>query len=517
MNLKLDPSNDFIFSQNTFGGTYTVKKFLSVFLFIFLSALAFAELSIQEKIQGRNRPSIFSPWSDWFVNTPDIPYAEMTAAHDLFWSPEFGLRFQRTGTDVQLVGDFVEARRQRDELLELNPNMLLLLDINIRRGYPESWHGKDFYGDDFPWVQDQNENRIEEARKESPDADRDFLIDFVHPLAQEIIINQVAAVANSGLWNGVFFDYWNENGVILKGYRTYEEEQAARTAILKGIRAVVGDDFLIIVNNPGTLTRAIPYINGIFIESFREELDDYQHAGLIEIENSLLWAEKNLQEPQVNALETEGIGSQIPTSSENLKAMRCLTTLSLTHSNGYFLYTMGVQWDEPHPHDSIYMDYQGAAFRRNPRYWTKHRENHNTFFHSHHHEHYYYDFWDAEIGQPIGERGQRYEGIEGLFIREFTNGWVVYNRSGKVQNIQLPGKVTGVASGVKNKRWHTLPDLDGEIYLRVPVLLADVNADGVVNIQDLVIVANALGETEPDLNSDGVVDIQDLVIVANNF
>ena len=45
----------------------------------------------------------------------------------------------------------------------------------------------------------------------------------------------------------------------------------------------------------------------------------------------------------------------------------------------------------------------------------------------------------------------------------------------------------------------------------------DVNNDGVVNIQDLVIVANAFGEAEPDLNSDGVVNIQDLVIVANAF
>ena len=45
----------------------------------------------------------------------------------------------------------------------------------------------------------------------------------------------------------------------------------------------------------------------------------------------------------------------------------------------------------------------------------------------------------------------------------------------------------------------------------------DVNSDGVVNIQDLVIVANALGKAEPDLNGDGVVNIQDLVIVANAF
>ena len=48
-------------------------------------------------------------------------------------------------------------------------------------------------------------------------------------------------------------------------------------------------------------------------------------------------------------------------------------------------------------------------------------------------------------------------------------------------------------------------------------IVGDVNEDGVVNIQDLVIVANAFGETKPDLNGDGVVNIQDLVIVANAF
>ena len=53
-----------------------------------------------------------------------------------------------------------------------------------------------------------------------------------------------------------------------------------------------------------------------------------------------------------------------------------------------------------------------------------------------------------------------------------------------------------VASGVEEKRSHVLPDLDGEIYLKSESgletpLTADVNGDGVVNIQDLVIVANA--------------------------
>ena len=128
----------------------------------------------------------------------------------------------------------------------------------------------------------------------------------------------------------------------------------------------------------------------------------------------------------------------------------------------------------------------------------------------------WHDFWSADLGQPVGEKGQRYEGVDGLFIREFTNGWAVHNRSGKKQIVKLPVKSRGVESGITAIE-HTIPDLDGEIFLKVPVMVADINGDSVVNIQDLVIVANALGEAEPDLNGDGVVNIQDLVIVANAF
>ena len=51
-------------------------------------------------------------------------------------------------------------------------------------------------------------------------------------------------------------------------------------------------------------------------------------------------------------------------------------------------------------------------------------------------------------------------------------------------------------------------------------LNADVNGDGVVNIQDLVLVASRFGQTgenAADVNGDGVVNIQDLVLVAGAF
>ena len=57
------------------------------------------------------------------------------------------------------------------------------------------------------------------------------------------------------------------------------------------------------------------------------------------------------------------------------------------------------------------------------------------------------------------------------------------------------------------------------VYKRPPdaVVSADVNGDGIVNVQDLVLVSSSLGQTgqsSADVNGDGVVNIQDLVLVA---
>ena len=57
------------------------------------------------------------------------------------------------------------------------------------------------------------------------------------------------------------------------------------------------------------------------------------------------------------------------------------------------------------------------------------------------------------------------------------------------------------------------------ITLPLPIIV-DINADGMVNIQDLVLVAARLGETwegAEDVNRDGVVNIQDLVLVASQL
>ena len=102
-----------------------------------------------------------------------------------------------------------------------------------------------------------------------------------------------------------------------------------------------------------------------------------------------------------------------------------------------------------------------------------------------------------------------------MYIREFTNGWAVYNRSGKAQPITLSSLATPVSDrgGAAVSTTHLLPDLDGEIYLKAKNP-ADVNGDGKINVLDLVQVANGLGKAAPDPNGDGIVNILDLVFVA---
>ena len=69
---------------------------------------------------------------------------------------------------------------------------------------------------------------------------------------------------------------------------------------------------------------------------------------------------------------------------------------------------------------------------------------------------------------------------------------------------------------IHGNQWITNID---KITLPLPVIV-DINADKVVNIQDLVLVASRFGEMwegAEDVNRDGVVNILDLVLVANAF
>ena len=119
-------------------------------------------------------------------------------------------------------------------------------------------------------------------------------------------------------------------------------------------------------------------------------------------------------------------------------------------------------------------------------------------------------------GQPISPTVQRYQNVPNLYIREFTNGWAVYNRSGKAQTITLPEEVTGVPP-VRKVVLHTC----------FPIWTAKSISKSQTPLMSTVMgkstswiwsqVANSLGESAPDPNGDGEVNILDLVFVAQQF
>ena len=441
-----------------------------------------ADLPVEPRMDNRSFPSVFRAWSP-ITNLPELSDEDRTAHHDLYWHGlPFGPFWLQSDSGYHLMCDIERAKSMRDELLARNPNMLFLAEVRQRDAildhhYPEDWFG---------WVRDENGNLVTgwwdlSGRKV-------ILVDFTLPEVQDIIVQKAVAIAKSGLYDGIVFDWWHEDIVTLfrwgdysEQYSTAEEELAARLSFIQRVRENVPDDFLIIGNtNRRKIPVTAPYINGGYMETGRDYDGGYTHEGLAEIENSLLWLEENLREPRVNCLEGWGVGAEAPDSPTNKRWMRAITTLSLTHSDGYVMYNLG-----------------GIAFGVGD------------------HEHIWHDFWDANLGKPIGPKAQRYQNIEGLFIREFTNGWAVYNRSGSTQEISLAENATGVASGQAGTT-HRLADLDGEIYL-TSKSFADVNDDGKVNILDLIQVTNSLGKSAPDPNGDGVVNILDLVFVAQQF
>ena len=460
--------------------------------------------SAYERVQSRDYPSLLSAWGhvlkvheNKFENIP-IHDLYFCCPNDLYLYWE--LRSTASGTKPVLVDHIFEAKQRHAELLSLNPNLVMLVPVVYYRfgGLDYKEKGLDYISTDDIFLRDEQGNIV----KEFPGDGAAPLLDFTLSQTQQWVKDQVLAISQCGLFDGIMLDHW-DLGQKLKGYRTIEEEYAARDAILQSIREI-DDDLLILVNagrgKHSKIPRWAPYINGIWLETGPGANSIYDDHEIAKIQEALLWAETeaSFREPVINAISGGGNPGIPPDSSETWKVVRSLTTLALTHSDAYLKFKNGGVFSKQIW--GVDITYKGV---------------HSVWL----------EFWDDPLGYPIGgdeTKGQLYENREGLFIREFTNGWAVYNRSGKEQQIKFPEVVSGVASGVKDKRSHTLPDLDGEIYLKSESRLeisptVDVNGDGTVNILDLVAVANAFGKETPDVNGDGTVNVLDLVAVANAF
>ena len=408
---------------------------------------------------------------------PDEDELHRLARHDLaFAHPYTLLRIAWNISEKQpysglatglLTNQLNTAHERKQELLSLNPNILLLVEIRYRdakylsqqnEAHVENWWEVGFYPPDSSyWLKDSNgkpvigwgEDTNGDKKIDENDTVLNYLIDFTNPEVQDLIVNQTVALDASGLFDGIMLDWWNEDYATSpisvdnwsETIHTRETELEARLSILRKIRESVSNDFLILVNaNMRQIPKSAPYVNGIFMECYKREYDSgYSLDKILQIEKTLLWAERHLREPRINCLEgwrvvTDYMGDLATrvaerNSEENRQWMRMLTSLSLTHSDGYVLF--GDDNAIPPPD----------------------------------HLHNWYDFWDVDLGQPTQEKAVQYQDVEGLFTREFENGWVVYNRSGSQQTVRFDVPVISTNTSVSQTR-HQIPNFDGDIFLK---------------------------------------------------
>ena len=305
-------------------------------------------LPLAPRIENRNFPSLFSAWID---------KAKYPAYDLIFCCPRFESWLVETDDGFQFRtahSSWDGPVQVRDGYLEQNPTMVFLHGLSV------IWHELDSLPEDSPWwLRDEQGNIL-------PAWDMG-LMNLNHPGWQQHMIEQAVAIDRCGLYDGIFIDGWSEWHNARRG------QLPGQVAILKGIRERVRDDFLIMVNtNDWQAPASAPYINGLFMETgFPQDSTtpvDIEHE-LMEIENTLKWADETLLEPRITGLAGDPYPDEPLDSPKNMRWMRATTTLALTFSDGYVAFPLrGGPW---------------------------------------------YDFWNADLGRPVGEKGQLYDNREG--------------------------------------------------------------------------------------------------------
>jgi hypothetical protein len=235
-------------------------------------------------------------------------------------------------------------------------------------------------------------------------------IEFRDEGYQDQVAKKAAAIMETGVVDGIMLDWWTEG-----------EFWNERFSLLKKVREAIGEDALILLNaNSRLIPNSAPYANGIFMECWDSQ--DGDAGKWDEYRQTLEWAEQNMRSPRINCLET-----WYKNSRDDLNRMRVTTTLALTRSDGYCLFSDPNTLPSPdHLHD-------------------------------------WYSFWDTALGTPVSDGEQA---GDGTWKRDFTGGTAVYNPLGNAEvEVVFEEDRTSAATGITAK-YHTLPAFDGDIYLK---------------------------------------------------
>jgi len=354
--------------------------------------------TILQRVKNRDFPSVFQAWSPC-DSIKDEDADTTIARHDLmFCMPDhLGLKWNNDhpGLADSLDAASVQAALQRrTNLLQKNPNLIILAEIRYYDApasyMPQNhtWFKRDPNG--IPLVGWTEGGHL--------------LLDYTNPEFREHIAKQAKAVVDSGVYDGIMLDWWRDD--------------ADRLELIKIIRKAVGTNALILCNtNDNTAPQSAPYINGYFMECTRSKTaTDWER-----IANTLQWAGENLRKPTINCLET-----WYHNSREDLNLMRATTTLSMTVTDGYCLFS------DPNPLPTP------------------------------DHLHNWYPFWDTKIGKPTA-KGKKED--NGCYTRTFEKGLAVYNPIGNPSAVfKFPNPVKSAATG-KTAAEHTVPSGDGDLFL----------------------------------------------------
>ncbi len=351
------------------------------------------------RVAARTFPSVFQAWNG-VENVADVNRIEAVAKHDLAWNCIHLCGLQWDTEPVGLAEHFTKesietARAVRRQLLALNPNMVLIAEIRYR----DTW--SQWLPEDHPWWLHSPDGRRVKGWEEGGF----WCLDFTNPDFRTHVAARAKAAIDSGVADGILLDWWRD-----------DED---RLALVREVRRALGDEPLIIVNtNDRTAPRTAPYVNGLFMECYRSATPEHWRA----IAETLTWAEQNLRRPRVNCVEL-----WYHRSRQDLDLMRAATTLALTHSDGYCLFS------DP-----------------NPLPVPDHR-------------HDWYRFWDKGLGKSLSPGVTR---DDGAVMREFEKGTVVYNPMGN-RSIEVAFGEPRISRATgKTARTHTLPACDGDIYLK---------------------------------------------------
>ena len=363
------------------------------------SASTRLERPIVERVAGRSFPSVFQAWSP-ADNLPNRDRLSTMALHDLVWYGPggFGLVWDTNprGLAEAFTPESIRAGRKiRQDLLNLNPNIILIAEIRYRDANPRFLPPEHRW-----WRRDKDGNLVK-----GWDEGGFICLDFTDPQFRSHVARRAKAAVQSRVVDGVMLDWWRDD--------------EHRLALVKAVREAIGDEYLIITNtNDRTAPQSAAYINGYFMECTRSKTA----ADWNRIAATLRWAERNLRPPRVNCLET-----WYHNSRADLHLMRATTTLALTHSSGYCLFS------DPNPLPSA------------------------------DHRHDWYPFWNKSLGKPLGEGTDK---DDGTVVREFQNGTAIYNPMGNKSVTLIFAEVrTSLANGRSSTR-HTVSSLDGDIFLK---------------------------------------------------